>query len=226
MVASFYIALSLLSNNTGKRLHAEGRRILGELTGSPPNEVHAIIIGKNGRPCFAGDRGDFSISHSGAAAAVAWTDGGRFRTGCDIEYMKSGRSFNEIAETCFSASEREYTFFQKDGVMTRFYSIWVLKECYIKLRALSLMDMPRLPSFVRCGNLSFTETEQYAAQKLPLNFYLYRLGDGEESYMLAAALEGEGLPELRWFSRYSLPLKSIAAIKAAASPEKTVRPNK
>jgi hypothetical protein len=53
------------------------------------------------------------------------------------------------------------------------------------------------------------------------------LGD---TYMLAVALEGSGssaadpLPLVRWFSQDSLPLRSIAAIKAAESPAKTVSP--
>jgi hypothetical protein len=228
-MAPFYIALSLLSNHTGnlkagKLLHIEGRRMLGELTGSPIDD-DTMTLEENGRPRFARGRGDFSISHSGAAAAVAWTTDTLFRTGCDIQYMKAGRSFGDIAEACFSSFEQDYIFSHKEDRMTRFYEIWVLKESYIKLRGLTIFDMPQVPSFIDGGNFSFTETKQPSSQKLPLCFYLYKLGDGSESYMLASALEGEGIPELRWFSQCSLPLKSMAAIKAAVSPEKTVIPN-
>jgi hypothetical protein len=207
-------------NSTVKLLHAEGRRLLGELAGRPGGAERedtgedAIVLGKNGRPYFADGRGDFSISHSGAAVAVAWAAGPSCRAGCDIQRVKTGRLFGNIAKTCFSAAESAYIFAGEDPA-SRFYEIWVLKECYIKLRGLTVFDIAGLPSFITDGNFSFAETPAYSSH-IPLNFYLYTLGDiTGESYMLAAALEGEGVPAIRWFSQDSLPLRSIAAIKAA-----------
>jgi hypothetical protein len=213
-----------------KLLHDEGRRVLGELAGRPGGAGRgdagggAIVLGKNGRPYFADGRGDFSISHSGAAVAVAWAAGPSCRAGCDIQRVKTGGIFGNIAKTYFSTAESAYVFAGEDPA-SRFCKIWVLKECYIKLRGLTVFDMAGLPSFITDGNFSFAETPA-SSPRTPLNFYLYTLGDiTGESYMLAAALEGEGVPAIRWFSQDSLPLRSIAAIKAALNPAKTVRPN-
>jgi phosphopantetheinyl transferase (holo-ACP synthase) len=238
-MAPFYIGLSLLSNKTpefraGNRLlHAEGRRILGELSGCSIEED--IALEKGGRPYFADGRGDFSISHSASAAAVSWIPaetGTPLRTGCDIQYMRPIKSLGHIAESCFSPSEREYIFSEESGSMKRFYEIWVLKECYLKLLGLSLFDMPGLPSFISGNNFSFTPTE--TLRGVPLVFYLYELGDPEQGvYMLAAALESPRIPGeahedlppvIRWYSQGSLPERSIAAIKAAVRPAKTVSP--
>jgi hypothetical protein len=58
-----------------------------------------------------------------------------------------------------------------------------------------------------------------------LSFCLYELGELPARYVLAAVREGEGnAPGIRWFSQETLPLISIAEIKAVLSPVTTVRP--
>jgi hypothetical protein len=111
--------------------------------------------------------------------------------------------------------------------------IWTLKECYLKLKGMSVFDMKKAPSFIcnddSCGIFTFG-----AAVCVPLSFYLYELSGFGERYILTSAIEGEdlagsgdlgNLPEIQWFSQTSLACKSIAKIKAAPSPEQTVSPN-
>jgi 4'-phosphopantetheinyl transferase len=71
------------------------------------------------------------------------------QTGCDIQLVQTRANTKKIAEEFFSVSEREYIFSQ-DGNQyneTRFFEIWTLKECFLKLRGLSVFDMAKVPSF-------------------------------------------------------------------------------
>jgi phosphopantetheinyl transferase len=147
---------------------------------------------------------------------VSFVRGSGLHTGCDIQLVRPRLNAAEIAGAYFSASEREYAF---SGDEAGFFEIWVLKECFLKLRGFSVFDMPRAPSFIsEDGRFGFSGPD-------PLSFYLYELNLEDERYMLAAALEGADLvPAIRWFSQGSPPLRSIAEIKAAPSPAKTVSP--
>ena len=176
-----------------------------------------------GRPFFHGRDMDFSISHSGNLAAVSVIRGKNIRTGCDVELMRPRAKAREITEIFFSAGEKEYIQAQRKFDLKRFYMIWTLKECYLKLRGFSVFDMANAPSFIS-GKDSLTFC---AVVSSPLSFNLYELTDGAgERYILAAALAGteEYQPEIRWFSQESLDCKSIAKIKAAPSPAETVSP--
>jgi phosphopantetheinyl transferase (holo-ACP synthase) len=173
-------------------------------------------------------------------AAVTYSAGKKaetgllLRTGCDIQHVKPLKNFEEIARLQFSPEERGYIAAGSGGPehLDRFYRIWVLKECFLKARGLSVFDMGTAPSFANPAGLA-------AETKVPLNFFLYELGEETaERYLLAAAQESGGPyvpscgsvgapvlpPEFRWFSE-ALPLKSIAAIKAVDSPVTTVSPN-
>jgi hypothetical protein len=124
-----------------------------------------------------------------------------------------------IAKQFFSPSEQDYI--NQDE--TRFFAIWVLKECYIKLKGLSVFDMAAAPSFIHSsGRLRLQFDDE-----IPLSFFLYSLDGGPgKQYMLAAAVEGKGefRPEIQWFSQDFLPVSSIAEINAAHRPALTVRP--
>jgi hypothetical protein len=228
---SYYLGLSILSNNPGKNpLNAEARRILSELANRPIAE-NDITREKQGRPFFTnrdiqGKASDFNISHSGAIAAVSLVNGRGIRTGCDIELIRKRTRAREIAEEFFSIPERGYINFQDRFDEKRFYEIWTLKECFIKLRGLSVFDMAGIPSFIREGVFFFD-----TSVSSPLTFYLYELNNAGERYILATAIEGiEAEPEIHWFSPVtpvagaSLPCISIAKIKAALNPAETVSP--
>jgi hypothetical protein len=235
---SYYINLSILSNNLNnqhkrieyrKLLSAEARRILSLCEGRPIGEDD-IDRDAAGRPFFSALNvqsrdTDFSISHSGIFAAVSLVRGKNLRTGCDVELVRPRPRAGEIAQEFFSAPERAYIESGGSFDGARFYQIWTLKECFLKLRGLSVLDMAGAPSFVsgedQC-RFAFG-----ASVSSPLSFNLYELSGGAGGmYMLAAAVEGTEAeqPEIRWFSQDSLACKSIAKIKAAPSPAETVSP--
>ena len=231
-MAFFNIGLSILSSYTqntespGKLLSAEGRRILSLLDGRPILDGD-ISKDENGRPYFPGRGTDFNISHSGSISAVSIVSGEKARTGCDIEFVRPRVSAKKIAESYFSPPERDYIFSGDSLFDIRFFTIWTLKECFLKLRGLSVFDMPKAPSFVCDEKPQCLQFSSGQALLSPLSFYIYELlGPSGEIYLLSVAIENyEQLkPELRWFSQSFLPARSIAEIKAAPSPTETVSP--
>jgi hypothetical protein len=205
--------------NRQKALSAEARRVLSLIEGRELAENDIAKDGQ-GRPFFPSGDADFSISHSGAVAAVSLSKGAR--TGCDVELVRLRARSSEIADMYFSVPEKEYISSQRACNDKRFFQIWTLKECYLKLKGLTVFDMAKVPSFISGGEIAFND-----AVVSPLAFYLYELGDADGCYMLATAFEGTGRepPEIRWFSQSSLPCTSIAKINAPLNPAETVRPN-
>jgi len=188
-------------------LSAEARRILSILADRPVDE---IATDENDRPFFMGSglagasSMDFNISHSGSAVAVSLVHGAKVRTGCDIQLIRPGKNHKNIAEEYFSAAERDYILSQDEALFKsdRFFQIWTLKECYIKLRGLSVFDMSKVPSFISCddsGRYFFTFNDSDSSL---LSFYLGELSYAGKRYILANAIEGErGIcPEIRQFS--------------------------
>ncbi|MDR3336786.1 MAG: 4'-phosphopantetheinyl transferase superfamily protein [Treponema sp.] len=224
-------------------LSAEARRILALLdrNGSGGKGLRLRDTGTEpgGRPFFTDYHADFNISHSRNMAAVAWSAAINpstalpFRTGCDIQYMGPGKNKNALAREYFSPEESAFITGASDPPVSgdpvysreqkeRFYQIWVLKECYLKAKGLSVLDIKKAPSFAApSGFQRFIET--------PFFFYLYELGDEIHGrFMLAAACETErpahyprepaaevpvraSPPAIRWFGE-ALPLRYIASI--------------
>ena len=194
------------------------------LNGSPVKETD-IAEEAGGRPFFKNHEADFNISHSGGITAVSFIKGKNLRTGCDIERIYTRAGMTEIAEKFFSSNEKKYILSESKIDETKFYEIWTLKECFIKLRGLSVFDMNSVPSFIS-QSLEFE-----FADSMPLSFRLYELtdnsntGSANERYILAAAAEGSNqLPEIRWFSQSSFVCKIKAEINAAPNPAQTVSP--
>ena len=217
----YYLNLSILSNNPNKlpktgrtqRLSAEARRILSQFEGRPLTNED-IARETSGRPFFPNRDMDFSISHSGALAAVSLVTGSgkNLRTGCDVELVRPRAGAGRIAREFFTAPEREYIEAGGGFDLTRFYQIWTLKECCLKLRGLSVFDMPAAPSFVFGENTSRFILGGMDADFGQLSFYLYELSGGAgERYIVATAIAGtEAEPEIRWFSQEELDCKCIA----------------
>ena len=224
---SFLIGLSILSNTGAihkRSLSGEAVRILSLLEGIPIDE-NSMVKGEQGRPFLPGREIDFNIAHSGNLTAVSLVKGGNLRTGCDLERIRMRPRAQEIAEEYFSVSERNYLFSRGALDETRFYEIWTLKECFLKLRGLSVFDMAAAPSFISDGGPGKEKFIYGAAAPREISFWLYELSEGEgERYMLAAAVEGaqQAQPDIRWFSQSSLACKMTAEIKAAPSPTETV----
>ena len=250
----YYIGLSNLSNirrcgnYAGRRkaerhklLSAEARRILSLLKNKPFAEEN-MAREENGRPFFIENGGrewgiDFSISHSGTLAAVSLVRGKNLRTACDLELVRQRAGMKEIAEQFFSVSERDYIFSKDLLSGIRFYEIWTLKECYLKLLGQTVFDMALVPSFINDNGQKQGHFNFCGVVSSPLVFSLFELSGGAgESYILATAIAGteEEQPEFHWFSPaaadeapapgVSLPFRSIAKIKAALKPDETVRP--
>jgi len=224
-IKTLYLGLSIMPTSQRQKekavLKVEARRILSQFEGRPIEE-HDIAREAQGRPFFPGGEANFNIAHSGNLIAVSYARGKNLRTGCDVEQIRPRARARDIAEDFFSAPERNYIFPQGRAVdEARFYAIWTLKECFLKLRGLSVFDMAACPSFVdNQGKFVFG-----AAVSSPLLFRLYELS-GAERYLCAAAIEGaeQTRHEIRWFSQDSLACKKIAEIKAATSPAETVSP--
>jgi phosphopantetheine--protein transferase-like protein len=213
VLTTLNIGLSVLSSDTPKaerrkQLSAEGRRILSLLAGRTFAESD-ILRGENGRPYFPNCDEDINISHSGRITTVSFVKGSNVRTGCDVQKIQSRANTKKIAEEFFSVSEKDYIFSQKENGETRFFEIWTLKECFIKLRGLSIFDMAKVPSFINVddsGNYHFTLNETSSS---PLSFYLYELASTDEQYILAVAIEGAECqePEIKGFSQSRLIYK-------------------
>jgi phosphopantetheinyl transferase (holo-ACP synthase) len=219
---SYYLNLSVLSNKHDnprkaarqRLLSAEARHILSRYKGRPIAEED-IAREAAGRPFFPDNGMDFSISHSGSLAAVSLVNGGgkNPRTGCDVELVRPRARALAIAEEFFTAPEREYIESGGSFDITRFYQIWTLKECFLKLRGLSVFNMPGAPSFVFGEDPSQFALGGMAADFGQVSFSLYELsGSTDERYILATAIAGAEAkqPEIRWFSHEALDCRCTA----------------
>jgi len=209
-IATFNIGLSLLSSKKPSRFEqsCEGRQILSLLEDRPLLEKD-IQKNENGRPYFPYGNVDFSISHSRNMVAVSYVSGKNIHTACDIQFVKPRKSTMQIAENFFTDSEKEYILRNEK----RFFEIWTLKECFLKLYGFSVFDMKNVPSFIFEGSLSDKQLSISLSQ--PFTFFLYELGDcSENQYILAVCVEGEEqhAPEIKWFSQVFLPCGNIAKI--------------
>jgi phosphopantetheinyl transferase len=224
MLIIFNIGLSILSRDTPKAmrkglLSAEGRRILSLFNGHSLAEGD-ILLGENGRPYFANGEANFNISHSGLVTAVSFLKGNDVRTGCDIQLVQTRANTKKIAEEFFSASERDYIFSQggNEYSETRFFEIWALKECLLKLRGLTVFDMAKMPSFICIDSAGSCQFKMGETVSLPHTFYLFEITGSDERYILAVAIEGaeHHQPEIKWFSQTTLACREITAFSTNA----------
>jgi hypothetical protein len=145
--------------------------------------------------------------------AVSLVRGKGLCTGCDVELVCPRAGAGKIAEEFFTAPEREYIGSGGNFDLTRFYQIWTLKECFLKLRGLSVFDMSGTPSFISRVEPEVRGLYDFdVSGASPLSFNLYELsGNTGERYILAAAIAGTEAekPEIRWFSRDSVTVTCL-----------------
>jgi phosphopantetheinyl transferase (holo-ACP synthase) len=169
---SFYVGLSLLSESaldeksgTHFLLHNEGRHILHLLDSTTSS---AVKNESGGRPFFDDGHADFSISHSGRIAAVAFTNrisptGRALHVGCDIQLVKTGKTRLYIAQKFYAPEEKKYIENAGGGphldtnvndyiANLRFHRIWVLKEAFLKAHGLSIAEIKKAPAFMFSQN--------------------------------------------------------------------------
>ncbi|MDR1030508.1 MAG: 4'-phosphopantetheinyl transferase superfamily protein, partial [Treponema sp.] len=148
-----------MSNKEADSLHREGRRILSLLTHEPVDQL--IDREPGGRPYFIDHRGDFNISHTGRMVAVTYTQvrstlsGLPLRTGCDIEHLHPRGNLETIASRFFTVEEHAYIAggTSEQVRTTRFYQLWVIKECFLKTLGLGLGFIHHTPSFIHRNTL-------------------------------------------------------------------------
>jgi phosphopantetheinyl transferase len=218
----FYIGLSYIPLSD-LSIKDETRRILSLFEGKPIFE-NDIQKGAQGRPFFPGWKSDFNISHSGNMAAVSYVKGENLKTGCDIEKIRPRKNMEKIAKEYFSSEETNYLFSEGIADAHKFFEIWTLKECLLKLRGFSVFEMGCIPSFITYNgpnNAAFTFNAD------SLSFNLYELSYLNEHYILASVIEGVNIvPQIKWFSQVSFSCKKIAEINAALSAAHTVSPKR
>jgi phosphopantetheinyl transferase (holo-ACP synthase) len=219
---SFYIGLSLLSKsalagklNTHFVLHSEGRHILHRLDATASS---VIKIESKGRPFFEDGHADFSISHSGRLAAVAFTNtifpkGRALRVGCDVQLIKADKMRSYIARKFYAPEERKYientpdklcrdTIANDYSACRHFHHIWVLKEAFLKAHGLSIAEINKAPAFMFSQNsdlrgvrrspdkMKITVRTDPFNKSTGLRYFLYESGMvNSECYMMAAAIE-------------------------------------
>jgi hypothetical protein len=224
LIMGISIGLSFAPNNgrplTLAQQHDEGRRILAFL--DQLSLFRSFVqVEPSGRPYFADHHADFSISHSRSMVAVSYSterrlDAGRpLRTGCDVQYVPPARSFCNIANRFFTPTERDYI----QDVTTRleqnikFCRIWALKECFIKLKGLSIANISQAPTFdlPRAGDDMQLNPLRYAMTGY--TFFQFIYGDSVSGFYILAAAQETGAeaaapypPAPLWFSPIQLPL--------------------
>ncbi|MFK7977232.1 MAG: 4'-phosphopantetheinyl transferase superfamily protein [Halioglobus sp.] len=153
---------------------------LGTLLAADPAAI-AISTNENGKPLLdtSAQTLHFNYSHSGDYVALAFNSAAE--VGIDIEYTTRVRNFMGIAESYFSESE----FAQMRAAPAAkqhalFYTIWTLKEAYLKARGEGI--------FAGLDNFSF------------------ELGiDNPEAIKLATSLEPDRAKQ-RWHFSSTAPL--------------------
>lgn len=198
----------------------EGRRILALLDrkgGDTAGETGALARENGGRPFFTDGHADFSVSHSGRMAAVAYVRKTERtapfpRTGCDIQAADARRNRDGIAGRFFHDEERRYMEAAPGAWerSLRFFRLWVLKEAYLKMRGFSISEIAKTPVFFPDGETPGFRPAgaEGTSRETGLNFYLSEWGEPPGTYTLAVCLEGNnaasGPPEVIWCSRESL----------------------
>jgi phosphopantetheinyl transferase len=205
---AFYIGLSLLSNNlspnvlsTHEDCHKEGRRILSlldnEIYGLEKSLDQTILRMPSGKPCFKDRHAEFSISHSSSLVAAALVAGSVTEIGCDIQYINPRKKIDGICAGFYHPEEQAFLddANTSDEKLRRFYSLWVLKESFIKMKGWSVFDILKTPTFI-------PKEEKFSLNEMTC--YVKEYGDEQHGrYMLGASINSSErkLPIIKWYSK-------------------------
>jgi len=110
-----------------------------------------LTVGAHGRPELIKKRGlSFNLSHSRNRVVIAVTQAGIL--GVDVEYAARQRRVERLIARYFSEREQSALLALPEPFrLARFYSLWTLKEAYIKARGLGLA--------IPLGDFSFSFAE-------------------------------------------------------------------
>ncbi|HEX5379571.1 MAG TPA: 4'-phosphopantetheinyl transferase superfamily protein [Phenylobacterium sp.] len=127
------------------RAHGRLRRRLGAALGFAPEAV-PIAVSEGGKPFVPDHRTRFNLSHSGARAVIAITEGGEI--GVDLELLDRGDGLegqlDDLARSCLTPTERNaLAGLPTEKRVPRFLSYWTAKEARMKLTGEGLMLEPQ-----------------------------------------------------------------------------------
>jgi 4'-phosphopantetheinyl transferase len=173
--------------------HALLRSILGQYLECDPRSLR-FTTNSYGKPSLvslaAGKQLHFNLSHSGDLALFAFAYEGE--VGVDVEQMRAGIDYKELATRFFSAHERTaLEALAADLQHEAFYLCWSRKEAYIKARGkgvslpLDQFDVSLVPG--EPARLLGSREEPGAVER----WSLYALSPGS-GYAGALAVEGSG----------------------------------
>ena len=128
------------------------RLILGARMGCRPEDV-CISYNPFGKPELAGGSGPFfNVSHSEDRIAIALGFGAP--VGIDVERIRDGPQWPELARNYFAFQESEYIESLPPAERSRaFFEIWTRKEAYVKARGQGL-SIPLKAFCVPLGSIS------------------------------------------------------------------------
>ena len=139
------------------------RKVLGDYLGGISPAAVPLVTGPHGRPALAegfvgadaalGERRllfNLSHSHDAVLLATATASGeGEVLLGVDIEWIGRARRIDPIARRCFTPDEQQALLALPEAErLEHFYTLWTLKEAYIKAQGLGIEAMfsrPTLP---------------------------------------------------------------------------------
>lgn len=149
-----------------------------------PDQVR-LRYGRYGKPCLAEGTLRFNLSHSGDMALFAFARGREI--GVDVERIRAGFRWSEIAAHVFSRRESELLqHLRGTGRQRTLFVTWTCKEAYVKARGhglsfpLDRVDIALWPPALWCVEGDEEETFRWSLQEL---------GVGED-YVAALAVEG------------------------------------
>lgn len=124
--------------------HGAARVIVGRCLDTPPQRIR-WQYGQYGKPELDGAGPRFSLSHSGAVAAVAISP--RRPVGVDLEKLASGIDPARMARRYFPAAEADHVAAaeSEEEQAQRFVRLWTRKEACLKAAGARLSDGLGLP---------------------------------------------------------------------------------
>lgn len=140
----------------GQKASTAAHRLLERVLGTPWT---ALEYHESGKPWLPGGP-EFSISHTGAAVAVAIDES---PVGVDVESLRP--ILNRLPERVLSQTEMTW-FTERGREPGDFFTLWTLKESYYKALGTGLPGFPNETSF-------FLERGMWKLSGEPWNFFVW-----------------------------------------------------
>jgi 4'-phosphopantetheinyl transferase len=128
-----------------------------------PEDVQ-ISFNSFGKPYFSDIPLQFSITHSGEVAAVAFSNS--FPIGIDVEFKRQLSDLSQLSQRFFSDPELRFLEkFNGKNFINNFFKIWSAKESYLKalgigvskeLKSFSVVDEDKISRVIELGDSSST----------------------------------------------------------------------